>query len=210
MNISTLELILARDRRERDEALRLRILEAVRKQQRPFKPQPGIARWLAQYVMPYRERYSFLVLVGRSKTGKTCLGRQLCCQPHETLELNCATGAEPDLRAFDRELHKAILFDEATPKMVLQQKKLFQAAPAWIQLASSTTNCLGYSVMAAAVPLIIASNTWKELCVELSAADLEWIQSNQILVEINDVVYCEDEGVSMAPVGEQLVVAASQ
>ena len=109
------------------------------------------------------ERYKFLVLNGRSRTGKTCLARQIVCPPHETLELNCAGGSEPDLRGFSRLKHRAVFFDEGTPMMVLKQKKLFQAGPTWTQLGMSTTNCHSYNVMLARIPLIIASNTWEEV-----------------------------------------------
>ena len=122
MNLANLDMVRQRDQEDNDEQVRRRILEDVAVQQRAFKPQPAIDPWLAQYKGLAKERYQFLVLVGPSRTGKTCLARQLVCAPIETLELNCATGAKPDLRAFSRSSHKAILFDVATPTMVLQQK----------------------------------------------------------------------------------------
>ena len=179
-------------------------------QQRAFQPQPAIEPWLAQYKGLAKERCQFLGLVGPSRTGKTCLARQLVCPPTETLELNCATGAEPDLRPFTRSSHKAILFDEATPKLVLAQKKLFQAQPAWVQLAATTTSCHGYKVMLGRVPLIIASNTWVELCEELSPADREWIMANQVLVPFEEKAFFEDEVVSTVPSAEEVVAPASQ
>ena len=210
MNLANLDLVRQRDQEERDEAERRRILQDVAVQQRAFKPQPAIEPWLQQYKVLPKERYMFLVLVGPSRTGKTCLARQLICLPHETLELNCATGAEPDLRSFTRSAHKAILFDEAPPKMVLAQKKLFQAQPAWMQLAATTTSCHANKVMLGRVPLIIASNTWVELCEELSPADREWIMANQVLVPIEEKVFFEDEVASTVPPAEEVVAPASQ
>ena len=147
-------------------------------------------RFVMQFNGISRDRYKFLVLCGRSGTGKSSLARQLICDPLETLELTCAGGAEPDLRGYNRLLHRAVLFDEGTPKMVLGQKKLFQAGPNWIQLGMSTTNCHSYQQMLGRVPLIITSNTWMELCQELSPADREWIHANQILVPIDEVGLC--------------------
>ena len=188
-NLQNLEAVVKHQAYERDEAVRVRIMEEVAMQQRPFKPQPLIMRFVTQFDGISRDRYKFLVLCGRSGTGKSSLARQLICDPLETLELNCAGGAEPDLRGCNRLLHRAVLFDEGTPKMVLGQKKLFQAGPNWIQLGMSTTNCHSYKQMLGRVPLIITSNTWMELCQELSPADSEWIHANQVLVPIDEDVF---------------------
>ena len=80
--------------------------------------------------------------------------------------------------------HQGVLFDEGTPAMVLKQKKLFQVQPAWVDLGMSTTNCYSYRVMMGMQKLMICSNTWLEQLQELSAADKEWIESNQILEHV--------------------------
>ena len=162
-----------------------------------------------------RDRYKFLVLVGRSRTGKTCYARQLCCPAHQTLELNCAAGAEPDLREYDCDKHGAILFDEASPAMVLLQKKLFQAQPAWVQLGSSTTNCHSYKVMLGRVPLIICSNSWLEQTEQLTEADREWITANQVLVTVDAPVwkaghYVQERDSAQQAVEEEVCLPLSQ
>ena len=45
-------------------------------------------------------RYTFLVIHDPSRTGKTSYCRQVLGDVSKVLALNCASGAEPDLRAF--------------------------------------------------------------------------------------------------------------
>ena len=49
--------------------------------------------------------------------------------PAKVFEVNCASTPDPDLRQFDPLQHEGILFDEAQPKTVCDQRKLFQAPP---------------------------------------------------------------------------------
>ena len=65
-----------------------------------------------------------MVVHGESGTGKTVWARWLFGDPQFVLEVNCASCPEPDLRDLDPLLHKAILYDEASPEMVLRQKKV--------------------------------------------------------------------------------------
>jgi hypothetical protein len=48
--------------------------------------------------------------------------------PGLVLEANCSKTPEPDLRGYRHMRHKGILFDEATPRMVLDLKKLLRRA----------------------------------------------------------------------------------
>ena len=106
---------------------------------KPFKRYPAVQQFLAQY-RKIRSRYKFLVLEGRSGTGKTYFAKWMCGDPSTTLECNCACTPEPDLRDFDTLFHQLILFDEAAPTMVIRQKKLFQSPPSNVLLGSSATN----------------------------------------------------------------------
>ena len=91
-------------------------------------------------------RYKFLVLAGPSKVGKTAFARSLCEDGLEVLEVNCASGVEPNLRAYRLRLHGLILFDEIVAKQVAEQRELFQAQNAPVQLGCSATNCHSYDV----------------------------------------------------------------
>ena len=94
--------------------------------------------------------------------------------------------------------------------MVLKQKKLFQAGPSWTQLGMSTTNCHSYTVMLARIPLIIASNTWVEMCSGLTPCDFEWIQSNQVLLNITETVFEEEVMASTDGSVEATMLVSSQ
>ena len=147
--------------------------------------------WVPHY-SAFRDRYKFLVLTGRSRTGKTRYAMHLFGDVSRTLELNCAAASEPDLRTFDPEHHSAVLFDEASAAMVLKQKKLFQAPPCWIQLGASTTNCHSYEVVMAGCKMIICSNRWDEELEALGEADREWLNANSVKVRVDDPFWIED------------------
>ena len=124
-----------------------------------FKNLPLVTEtWLPQF-QTIRPRYSFLVLDGPSRTGKTCYAKHITGNHSQVWELNCAGGSEPDLRGFDPCVHKAILFDEATPMMVLNQRRLFQSPPCMLDLGCSTTNGHNGQVFVSGVLMIICSNT---------------------------------------------------
>ena len=72
-----------------------------------------------------RSRYKFLVLEGKSKTGKTYFTKWMLGNPSRVFETNCASCPEPELRDFKALYHQVILFDEAAPEMVIRQKKTF-------------------------------------------------------------------------------------
>ena len=155
-----------------------------------FKEVPAATQFLA-HLQVIRHRYKFLVLYGPSSTGKTSFVRMLTGKPEEVLEVNCASGQEPDLRTFSHFRHKIILFDEATPEMVLRQKKLFQAPNCFIQLGTSTTNCHAYTVFLSGTGLVVCANTWMERLRLLSPADQEWITTNSFVEHIAEPLFLE-------------------
>ena len=111
--------------------------------------------------------------------------------PGEVLEVNCASGQEPDLRTFSHFRHKIILFDEATPEMVLRQKRLFQAPNCFIQLGTSTTNCHAYTVFLSGTGLVVCANTWMERLCRLSPADQEWINTNSFVAHVAELLWLD-------------------
>ncbi|CAE7499305.1 unnamed protein product, partial [Symbiodinium sp. CCMP2592] len=104
--------------------------------------------------------------------GRTHEARQ------DTLELNCASSMEPNLRDFNNDVHRAIVFDEASCAMVLRHKKLFQGGVQPLELASSNTNCYSYKVWVYGTMMIVTSNTWTAELHELSPEDASWLRSN--------------------------------
>ena len=89
---------------------------------------------LLQRIDEIKQRYPFFVLEGQTKTAKTSWAAARLGDTRKVFYVNCASGNEPDLRKFDYFQHKIILYDEAPPNMVIQQKLLFQAPPVWVKL----------------------------------------------------------------------------
>ena len=113
---------------------------------------PEVEAWKARYGRGVWRRKKFLVLEGKSGTGKTEFVRGLF-GPGKTLELNCGGVVAVNLREFRPLEHKVILWDEASPDLVLENRKLFQCPHAgstwgtvprghWCTRSGSTRRCL--------------------------------------------------------------------
>ena len=89
---------------------KLEARKRITKKAKPFKPlSDKIQKWRAQCTVD-EERYNMLVLFGRSRTGKSRLGRSLFGE-NTTLVVDVQHAQHPDLRAHSREKHNAVLFD---------------------------------------------------------------------------------------------------
>ena len=86
----------------------------LRDELKPFRSFPLVDQFLAQF-KEIRSRYRFLVIEGKSKTGKTVFTKWLTGNPDKVFETNCASCPEPALREFRSLYHDTILFDEASP-----------------------------------------------------------------------------------------------
>ena len=155
---------------------------------KPSRKYPEVERFVEQFATPLH-RYNFLVLSGPSQVGKTGFARSLCDPALQTLEINCASGAEPDLRAYRLSKHDVIFFDEIAAEQVAHQRKLFQAQRAPVQLGCSATNCHSYEVFVWKKKLVLASNNWEASLQQLSAADQAWIQANSIVLCVTEIMY---------------------
>ena len=109
---------------------------------RPFKPLPdAIQAWRKQYDEP-KERYQMLVLHGPSCTVKSRLARSLF-GVENTLVVDVQHAEHPDLRSYRRPVHKAVLMDEvASPKFIVENKKVLQAHVGGAILGQSSTQLL--------------------------------------------------------------------
>ena len=143
--------------------------------------------FLTQFDEP-QHRYKFLVLSGPSRVGKTAFARTLYEAGKEVLEVNCASGDEPNLRAYRLRRHGLILFDEIVASQVAQQRKLFQAQSAcggrglfW--------NCHSYDVIVWRKRLVLASNNWHTSLAGLSVPDQEWIHANSIVLDVEEAMW---------------------
>ena len=131
-----------------EEAVKIAQERAYRLLATSLKPQKSYTEaetFVRQFDTPLH-RYKFLVLSGPSRVGKTAFARSLCDPSMEVLEVNCASGAEPELRDYRLSKHDLILFDEIVAEQVACQRTLFQAQSAPVQLGCSATNCHSYGV----------------------------------------------------------------
>ena len=160
------------------------ITEALRGQLLNFRVLREKDIFLQQYTT-IKSRYKFLVLCGESGTGKTVWVKWMLGNPDLVFEANCACCPEPDLRNFSHFQHKVILFDEASPELVITQKKLFQSPPCFVKLGMSTTNCHSYDVFVSGTMMVICSNTWQEDLESMKKpGDRAWLVENSIVVNV--------------------------
>ena len=151
---------------------------------KPFKSFPQVDEFNKQF-NEIRSRYKFLVVEGKSKTGKTYFTKWMMGNPDRVFETNCASCPEPELRDFKALFHQVILFDEASPALVIAQKKLFQAPPCFVELGCSTTNCHSYKVLVSGIRLVICSNGWSEAVASMSSqADKDWLNDNSFVLNV--------------------------
>ena len=102
----------------------------------------------------------------------------------EVFELNCANLKDICLHGFDCMTHKAILWDEASPRLVAQNRKVFQHPLCEVDLGHSPTGqhvqrfYLGNSCS------ILATNSWHTDLQKLEAGDQEWIKANSVVYNV--------------------------
>ena len=174
-----------------EEAVKEAMQEAQRLLENTLRPQKTyreVEIFMNQFEQA-QHRYKFLVLSGPSRVGKTAFAKSLCDPGLETLEVNCASGAEPELRAYRLRKHGLILFDEICAAQVACQRKLVQAQSAPVQLGCSATNCHSYDIFVWRKKLVLASNHWESSLVLLSDSDREWVVANSIVLKVTEPMW---------------------
>lgn len=158
-----------------------------------FRPSRAVVEWQRQYREDAVEtalRFKSLLLAGKSRSGKT--RKAISIFGHtRSLVVNCqGLGSNlPSLRAFSRDKHLCIIFDECSCRQVLANKLVFQAGVDPVTLGQSACNAHAYSVWLHAVPLILCSNDFQlhsrpeeRLTVEEEA----WLEANIIDASLPD------------------------
>ena len=163
---------------------------ALAGRQLPFVVLPEVELWDAQY-LDLQERYSFLIMEGPSRVGKTLFARSKCPRGQQVYEVNCAAGGEPDLRGYRFGRDGLILLDEVEAEAIARQRKLFQAGTALVQLGTSPTNIHVYTVFVHRVRIVCASNNWTESLARLSEDDRDWIGRNSFYVHCNEQLWVD-------------------
>ena len=62
-------------------------------------------------------RYKYFLMIGSSCTAKTQRRKHVFVEPAYILQINCASGEEPDFRGYDESFKTGILFDEEKAEM---------------------------------------------------------------------------------------------
>ena len=96
--------------------------------------------------------------------------------------------AHPDLRAYRRGAHRAILLDEmSSPDFIVHNKKLLQAHVDGAILGQSATQLYTYEVFLWRTPIMITTNNWD--LAAFSDSDKNWIEENVVAVHVAEPVW---------------------
>ena len=139
-------------------------------------------------------RQKFFVLTGDSRLGKTEFVKQSL--KGGVFLATCSNAEEPDLRDFEGPPEETtILYDEATPQMVIDHKDLFQAPRHEVCLGHSGTNCYAYKARFWQVRMIIATNDWfGQVDAMPRAKDRDWLQRNSVVYDVKEPLFRSEDG----------------
>ena len=186
--LAEIALVEANHRELQMEQAQKAALHEVASGRHAWRVLPDVVAWQSHFLWT-QDRYKFLVLEGPSGVGKTVFARSLCPAGKETLELNSAAEAAVCLRDYDWNKHGLILFDEINPKQVSEQRKLFQAGIAPVQLGISPTAVHVYSVFVHRVMMVCCSNHWTRKLMELPSDAQAWLQANSVFIRVDSALW---------------------
>ena len=187
-NIRNLEWIIQQKREAREEEEQKAIAILIRKSLRAVQMPPSWSRFLKQHERKDKHRFSIYVLDGPSGLGKTEAIR-LQYPIGGLLELNCQNTASPNWRLFNREEHRAILLDEATPQLCVNFKKEIQADNTICQEGTSATNVFSYKCWFYRIHFIVCCNKWEALTWNLDWDDWRWLEDNSIVEPVDELSF---------------------
>ena len=161
-----------------------------------FKSHPDVDEWKRQYEIENLGklvRYKILLLVGKSRSGKTQFAKSLFGNT-KTMVLNCQGlgTAIPSLREVNRAVHSCIVFDEVCEKQVLDNKVLFQAGIEKVALAQSRCGGFRYDIWPYGLAMILCSNKFLMTVHDgLEDDEEDWLRANIVVVErkVGDLWY---------------------
>ena len=173
---NTLELVLKHQVQRRQ--------MEVRRGLRPFPKVRVVDDWVAEVMKPAQARKRFLVLDGPSMMGKTEFVR--CLFPiGSVLELNAANLEYVTMSGFDASLHRCLLWDEALPKLVTTNRKVFQHPACWVDLGHSPTGQHVVNVFLNDCCSVIATNSWRSEVEKLCEEDQAWLAANAVVFVVS-------------------------
>ena len=163
-------------------------LQQLRGQRKPWRTLPQVSAWAEQYES-VADRYTFLVLEGPSRVGKSAFARALCPPGKSVYEVNAAAGTDLDFRGFLYGRDGLVLVDEVVPAQVVKERKLFQASPSVVQLGCSATNMHSYNVFLHGVRIVLCSNEWSSSLRDVTAESRDWLAKNCVHVKCDQELW---------------------
>ena len=148
--------------------------------------------WLPGLVNLTDPRELMLILDGPSQLGKTNYARSLAEKDECFFECDCSNKEHPDLSELCNVKHRIALFDECTPKFVINNKRLMQGSIYGCTVGNSNTNQWCRRLNTWGVGIIIAANDWKQKLLDLDDVDKEWLKMNCIYVQVTRNLWLED------------------
>ena len=171
------------------ESEKRKVRKLVRQRYTPLRVYKKVEdEWRPQY-HEIKGRYKTLVILGDSEGGKSSWailqGKEHLDDEEDTMFLvDCANTVSPNLNGWDYFSFKGMVFDEGTPELMLQEKKLFQAGMFECLLSQSTCNQYAYKIYNWRKMMIITTNKWD--LKKLDPADRDWIKKNTVLLDLTD------------------------
>ena len=162
-----------------------------------FPRQPIVDNWLQEVFQPGLNRRRFLVLDGDTQVGKTMYARSLF-PIGSVLELNCSGVSCCILTSFCAATHKCILWDEASPSLVCNNRKVFQHQDVPTDLGHSPTGAHVIRVFLGFSCSIITSNSWAADVKKMSESEQKWLAGNTCYLHVKGPLWEQ-------PIDEDLV-----
>ena len=179
-----LDLVVAAEKEASIDMQMLRVDAALATLRAPFLTFPEVHAWQDTF-LELRFRWSLLVLVADSASGKSSFAESLFDKPY-VLTVEDATHL--DLKDFDRDVHDGIVLDNVNSwKQLLSWRAVLQARNAKSKGGQSATNVYSYAQYLFGVPVAVT--------VDLDAPDAEladpahegrskWLQKNCVFVRL--------------------------
>ena len=96
------------------------------------------------------------------------------------------------IHGFNATQHKCLLWDEASPKLVADNRKVFQHPACMIDLGHSPTGQHVIHVFLNDCCSIITTNSWHEQALELADGDQAWLRANVVVFDVTQPLWQED------------------
>ena len=188
-----IDFVRQQEKKQRIMEEKARIDVALQRSFRPFRVIQPVEEWKKQYSRFARieGRYKFLVLTGPSCMGKTQFAKSLF-GPQVTLVAPCQKVTEPNLRNFDREVHKCIVFDEIKSPSISGNKAVFQANTEIVELGWSQCGEHIYQNLLHGIACIVCCNDWM-VGVANGSDDADWLFQNAIVYNCSEPLWQSED-----------------